>query len=122
MAKVWQKEDSGKLDPVIESYEVGQDYILDGKLFKYELAASQAHSLMLNKIGILSDEEALKVNKEIRSLYKKYGNEIRQDKAEGVDLGVEGTPTYVVNGNVIPGGISYEMWEEIIGYILKGEL
>src|SRR3989339_356647 len=53
---------------------------------------------------------------------EKYGNEIRQDKAEGVDLEVEGTPTYIVNGNIIPGGISYEMWEEIIGYILKGEL
>lgn len=53
---------------------------------------------------------------------EKYASEIRQDRSEGYDLGVEGTPTYVVNGNVIPGSISYELWEEIIGYILKGEL
>jgi len=53
---------------------------------------------------------------------EKYASEIRQDYASGVDVGVEGTPTYIINGNIIPGSISYEMWEEIIGYILKGEL
>lgn len=48
--------------------------------------------------------------------------EIRQDYASGVQLGVVGTPSYVINSNVIPGSISMEMWEEIIGYIIKGEL
>jgi len=52
----------------------------------------------------------------------KYASEIRQDYSEGVDLDIQGTPTYVVNGVVLGGSISYEYWEEIIGFILKGEL
>ncbi|MFA6307877.1 MAG: thioredoxin domain-containing protein [Patescibacteria group bacterium] len=51
-----------------------------------------------------------------------YRFEVRQDYASGIESGVEGTPTYIVNGNLLPGSMSYEMWEEIIGFILKGEL
>jgi len=51
---------------------------------------------------------------------EKYATEIRQDYSEGVDLDIAGTPTYVVNGSILGGSISYDMWEEIIGYILKG--
>lgn len=53
---------------------------------------------------------------------EKYASEIRQDYADGVDLDIQGTPTYIINGSMIGGGIPYEYWEEIIGYILKGEL
>jgi protein-disulfide isomerase len=53
---------------------------------------------------------------------EKYATEIRQDYSEGIDLGVQGTPSYIVNGSLLAGSISYEMWEEVLGYILKGEL
>ena len=53
---------------------------------------------------------------------EKYASEIRQDYASGVELDIPGTPTYIINGEIIGGGLSYEYWEEIIGYILKGEL
>lgn len=49
----------------------------------------------------------------------RYEREIRQDYANGVQQGAIGTPTYVINGEVISGTISYDKWEEIIGYILK---
>lgn len=52
---------------------------------------------------------------------EKYRHEIRQDYADGVEQGVVGTPSYIVNGQLIEGTISYDMWEEIIGFILKGE-
>ncbi|MDD5749633.1 MAG: thioredoxin domain-containing protein [Patescibacteria group bacterium] len=52
---------------------------------------------------------------------EKYTYEIKQSWAEGARIGVEGTPTYIINGNLIPGAISYELWEEIIGFIVKGE-
>ena len=52
---------------------------------------------------------------------EKYTYEIKQNWAEGARIGVEGTPTYIINGNLIPGAISYELWEEIIGFIVKGE-
>ncbi|MBU1202896.1 DsbA family protein [Patescibacteria group bacterium] len=52
---------------------------------------------------------------------QKYSQEIRQDYAEGVEFGVEGTPTYVINGNMLPGTISYDLWEQIIGYIVSSQ-
>lgn len=50
---------------------------------------------------------------------QKYSQEVRQDYAEGVNFGAEGTPTYVINGNMLPGTISYDLWEQIIGYIVS---
>ncbi len=73
MAKLWQKQGLKKLHPDVEKYEVGADYLLDGRLFFYELASSLAHARMLNKIGILTKKEMYKINKEINILYKKHG-------------------------------------------------
>ncbi len=73
MAKVWQKNNE-KLDPVIEKFEVGLDYLYDSKLFKYEVASSIAHALQLEKIGILTKEETSDIVKTLKGLYKKYGN------------------------------------------------
>ncbi len=50
---------------------------------------------------------------------EKYKQEIKQDYASGVQAGVEGTPSYIINGNLFPGTISIALWEEIIGFILK---
>ena len=51
----------------------------------------------------------------------KYNQEIKQDYAMGAQAGVIGTPTYVINGNLIPGVIKYEVWEQIVAFIVKGE-
>lgn len=48
-----------------------------------------------------------------------YNQEIRQDYASGVQVGVIGTPSYLINGNLIPGSINFETWKKIIAYILK---
>lgn len=50
---------------------------------------------------------------------EKYSQEIRQDYAQGVNLGVEGTPSYIINGQLIKGTVTTELWEEVIGFILK---
>jgi len=50
---------------------------------------------------------------------EKYIQEIRADFASGAQAGVVGTPSYIINGNLIPGEIPFDIWEEIIGYILK---
>ena len=52
---------------------------------------------------------------------EKYSQEIRQDYAQGVNLDVVGTPSYIVNGQLVPGAINLALWEEIIGFILKLE-
>ncbi len=57
--KLWdgrfQKESSKLMD------EFGNSISFDYKLYKYDIIGSKAHSKMLNKIGIISDEELSKV-------------------------------------------------------------
>lgn len=52
---------------------------------------------------------------------EKYAQEIRQDFASGVQIGAVGTPSYLINGNLIPGEIKFDIWEKIIGFIIKSE-
>lgn len=50
---------------------------------------------------------------------EKYLQEIRADFASGAQAGVVGTPSYIINGTLIPGEIPFNIWEEVIGFILK---
>lgn len=53
--KLWHK---GKnIDKEIEFFSVGDDYLLDLNLVKYDCTASIVHAKMLNKIGILTNDE-----------------------------------------------------------------
>ncbi|HYE59651.1 MAG TPA: thioredoxin domain-containing protein [Candidatus Kapabacteria bacterium] len=45
---------------------------------------------------------------------QKYLPQIEQDRADGVRLGVRGTPTYIVNTSVIEGSISKQEWDTIL--------
>lgn len=73
MPKVWEKGGE-KLDPFVERFEVGLDYLYDGRLFKYEVVSSIAHVIQLEKIGIITKEEANDLIKSLRDLYRKYGD------------------------------------------------
>ncbi len=53
---------------------------------------------------------------------EKFSQEIRQDYAQGVNLGVSGTPSYVVNGQLVKGTVPMDLWEQVIGFILKQEI
>jgi len=64
MTKLWQ----GKSNKKIEKFTVGDDYLLDKKLLKYDCKASIAHAKMLKKIGILTDEELVKLEKELNNI------------------------------------------------------
>ena len=52
----------------------------------------------------------------------KYNNEIRQDYSDGVQTGVVGTPSYLVNGTLIQGRVPYDDWVKAIAYLLQQEL
>jgi argininosuccinate lyase len=69
--KLWEK--NYKLDKKVEKYTVGNDYILDKKLVKYDCLASIAHAKMLEKINILTKKES-------ENLQKELGNIIELDK------------------------------------------
>ncbi|MFH0927275.1 MAG: argininosuccinate lyase [Candidatus Micrarchaeota archaeon] len=54
--KLWDK--GGSTESEIEKYTVGNDYLLDLQLVKYDCLASIAHAKMLAKIGAISAQEA----------------------------------------------------------------
>jgi argininosuccinate lyase len=55
MAKLWQK--SYRIDELLEEFTVGRDHILDLELGAADCAGSLAHARMLNRQGLLSDED-----------------------------------------------------------------
>lgn len=49
----------------------------------------------------------------------KYTDEVRQDLVDAVNLGVtEGTPTFIINGYIIPGVIPENTWRDILNGLL----
>lgn len=78
--KLWKK--GYKLNKEIEMFTVGNDFLLDKKLVKFDCLASIAHAKMLKKIGLLSDNELAKLVKglnEIIGLDSKGLFSIKQD-------------------------------------------
>ena len=66
MTKLWNKGlDS---DKEIEKFTVGNDYILDQKLVKFDAMASAAHAEMLAKAGILSGSELNKIKDSLKEI------------------------------------------------------
>jgi len=78
--KLWQK--NYKLNEEIEKFTVGNDYLLDQKLVPFDCKASIAHAKMLEKIGILTNDESdklVQVLNEIIKLHSKGKFEIKQE-------------------------------------------
>ena len=69
--KLWEK--NFKLNKLIEDFTVGNDYILDQKLVRYDCLASIAHAKMLGRIGILKRGD-------VQRLVKGLNRIIRLDK------------------------------------------
>lgn len=55
MGKLWEKGEA--LDALIESFTVGEDYLLDDNLVGADALGSIAHARVLHKAGFLSDQE-----------------------------------------------------------------
>lgn len=55
MTKLWQT--SGGVNPLVEKYTVGSDYLIDLKLLPYDLLASKAHAKMLAELTVLDKGE-----------------------------------------------------------------
>jgi len=50
---------------------------------------------------------------------KKYQQNIKQDMLDAVDIGIRGTPTYIVNGEIVEGIIGLDIWNNLILEHLK---
>lgn len=78
--KIWDKGINLKKE--IEKFTVGNDYLLDKKLIKFDCLASIAHAKMLKSINLLSDKELQELVKglnEIIELDSQNQFEIKQE-------------------------------------------
>src|SRR5215469_3433140 len=55
MTKLWQK--GYQLHTQVESFEAAQNSLLDARLIRYDVWGSLAHIAMLEKIGVLTENE-----------------------------------------------------------------
>lgn len=69
--KLWNNNYT--LNKYIEKFTVGNDYLLDQKLVKYDCLASIAHVKMLHKIGLISNTECTKMINELDYIIKLDG-------------------------------------------------
>ena len=65
--ELWKKQFS-TLNNKIKKYTIGDDYLLDQKLVKYDCRASIAHAKMLQKTGILTDSECTKLTNTLQEI------------------------------------------------------
>lgn len=74
--KLWDK--GYDLDKEIEAFTVGDDFLVDQALVKYDCIASIAHAKMLNKIKLLNKKETDAIIKKLEEIMKN-GIEIKQE-------------------------------------------
>ena len=89
MAKLWKKK--YELDKNVEDFTVGDDYIQDIKLVKADVLGNIAHSTMLKKIGIISNEELIQIKKNLIDILELHeeGKFIINKEDEDVHTAVE---------------------------------
>lgn len=87
--KLWEKD--YQLHKRIQDFIVGEDFILDQKLLKYDCIASIAHVKMLAKIGILTSKESQKLITELNTIIElaKYGKFIILKEQEDCHTAIE---------------------------------
>ena len=90
MAKLWQKNYS--LDLLMQHFTVRNDYILDQELLISDVVASNAHAMMLNKIGILTAKELEELREGLKEIIEQKlttGFEIKEED-EDCHTAIEG--------------------------------
>ena len=70
MAKLWEK--GYELEPEIERFTVGEDYLLDRDLVRADVLGSAAHATMLAKVGLLTAKERDRLLGGLRSVLKDF--------------------------------------------------
>ncbi len=87
--KLWKKK--AALDQWVEKFTTGQDRVLDLKLATYDILGSIAHSKMLAKVGLLEEDEQVKLQAALIRLYHKAkeGDLLIEDGIEDIHSQVE---------------------------------
>jgi len=87
--KIWQKNID--VDSFVESFTVGRDREMDMHLAGADVLGSLAHTRMLNSIGLMTDEDLVLVQKELKNIYQEIntGQFQIEDSVEDVHSQVE---------------------------------
>ena len=81
--KLWQKENT-TISEKIEKFTIGRDAEMDLQLAKYDVLGSMAHTIMLEKVGLLEKTDLKKLLPELKNIF----NEIENSNFE-IEPGVE---------------------------------
>ncbi|GAA4187314.1 MULTISPECIES: argininosuccinate lyase [Sphingobacterium] len=87
--KIWQKNID--VDSFVESFTVGNDRVMDLQLAAADVLGSLAHTRMLNSINLMTDEDLVVVQQELKNIYKEIlaGDFQIEDSVEDVHSQVE---------------------------------
>lgn len=66
--KLWQKNTT--VNQAVDTFTVGQDRALDLNLAPFDVLGSLAHTQMLEQIGLLTQEELVLIQKELKVIYQ----------------------------------------------------
>src|SRR5476651_1735162 len=67
MSKLWQK--TTNVDQLVESFTVGRDREFDEQMAAFDVLGSLAHTQMLQKVGLLDQQDLEVIQKELKSIY-----------------------------------------------------
>jgi len=95
------------------AHEQGKFWKLHDLLFQNQDDLSEKS---VSDLAVQAGVNAVLFNECMRS--GKFTSEVLQDIQEGTRLGVLGTPTFFINGNIVPGALSYETFAELVEYEL----
>lgn len=87
--KLWQK--NTEVDKTVEKFTVGRDREMDFYLAKFDVLGSLAHTRMLESIGLLSAEDLVEIQKELKNIFREIEAGLFQieDHAEDVHSQIE---------------------------------
>jgi len=91
MKKIWQKNNKNTVSKIVEKYCFSEGTVLDNQLITEDVLGSIAHAFMLVKIGILKQEEFVKLKDSLLEILKlkKEGKFVVTAEDEDVHTKVE---------------------------------
>ena len=83
--KLWHKDGARPTHRLIESFTVGKDRELDVLLAPFDLLGSMAHSVMLEKAGLLESHELQQILEECTRIFREEIETGRFQIEEGIE-------------------------------------
>ena len=85
MKKIWQK-DKSLTNQLVNNFTVGKDLDFDDRLAKYDVLGSIAHCKMLAEVGLISNEESLKLLSVLDEILGSIENNTFEIDSEAEDI------------------------------------